>query len=123
MNSRGSLGKRMDHLGQILVKNVLNGHAVIFLVYLLWTKNSDLSSQTLYALGIPGGDTSSSLILCRIHVHQCRVEVETDPSMIQTFLVVDTGGMTEEQATENISKSLTFVYVGYSIHRSRCWIQ
>ena len=47
--------------------------------------------------------------------HQCRVEVETNPSMIRTFLVVDTGGMTEKQATGNISKSLASVYVGYSM--------
>ena len=123
MNWRGSSRKRMDPVGQILVKNVLNGYAVILIIQLLWIQISDLSSQRLYARGIPGGFTSSSLILCRIYTHWCRVEVETNPSMIQTFLVVDTGRMTGEQAMGNISKSPTFVYIGYSTHLNRCWSQ
>ena len=101
MNWRGSFGKRMDRPGQVLVNNVLNGHAVIFTSQLLWIQNSDLSSQTLYSLGIRSGHSSSYLVLCRTHTHQCRVEVETDPLMIRTFLVVNTGELTEENKTEN----------------------
>ena len=108
----------MDHPGHILVNHVSNWHAYISMDQLLWTQDSDLSSQNLYALGNLSGHSGPSLVLCRIRTHQCRVEVETDPSMIQIFLVVDTGGMTEKQATGNISKSLNFVHVDYGIHRN-----
>ena len=111
MNWRGSLWKRVRHPGHFPVRNVLDMHVLISILRLLWTQNSDLSSHGLDALEIPSGNTSSSLILCWIHIHQCRVEVETDRLMIRTLLVADTGGRPGEQARGNISKSLTFIHV------------
>ena len=76
MNWPGSLRKRMDHPGQVLVSDVLNGHATIFGREILKIKISDISSQTLYVLGIPSGGASSSLVLCCIHTQQLGVEIE-----------------------------------------------
>ena len=118
MNWLGSLGKRMDHPGRILIKNAPTGPMNILGTYNSQIQNSYLSSQVLHAVRIPNGSTSSFLVLCQIHIHQRGVEVETDPLMIQTFLIVDSGGMAGEQATGSILKSPILIHVGYGIHRN-----